>query len=319
MFHTTGLDELIFKSGRWEADRLVVVSGYIGPNPVLRAQSLPFDVTVVYGMVSDGGVSQADHDFFSRITAERGNVEVRYSIRSEIHSKLYVWGVGDRPTIALTGSANFTWPGLNTPGREILMEVSGNDLASACSYAVRAVRDSVSCLDAAVMPYVVDGPGLASGASVAGVPPAASQSVEISLLNSRTGDVPDRSGINWGCAEANVHPDDAYLPVTIASIRTSQGMFPPKQSSGNSPVELLWDDGTVMTGYLEGSQEIDGRKYPKQLASHPEKNILGRYLKRRLGVPAGRKVSLADLDRYGRRSVILSLLGPGRYFVDFRS
>jgi hypothetical protein len=319
MFHTTDLDALIFNSGRWEADRLVVVSGYIGPNPVLRAQSLPLNVTVVYGMVSDGGISRADHDFFSRITAENGNVEVRYCIHSEIHSKLYVWGVGPRPTNALTGSANFTWPGLNTPGREILTELSGEDLASADRYAARAIRDSVGCLDAAVMPYVVDGPGLGGHAAGTAAPPTVGQAVEVSLLNSRTGDVPDRSGINWGCADANVHPDDAYLPLTIGTIRSMPGMFPPKQSAGNSPVELLWDDGTVMTGFLEGSQEIDGRKYPKQLASHPEKNILGRYLKSRLGVQAGRKVSLADLDRYGRRSVLLSQLGPGRYFVDFRS
>jgi hypothetical protein len=319
MLYQSGLDTLIFGSRDWDADRLVVVSGYLGPNPVQRCGDLPFDVQIVFGMVAESGVAPADHDFFRRASSSGRGVDVRYSANAEVHSKLYVWTRNGTPTAGLIGSANFTWPGLNSPGRETLLDIPNDDLADALAYANGVIARSRSCLDDAMNSYVTEGPRL-NATEAGGVrTDSRSSAGSLSLVSTRTGEVPDGSGINWGFAAANVNPNDAYLPLSVGMIRDLPGLIPPRAGNMNSPVELLWDDGEVMVGFLEGSQNVDGRLFPKQLASHPEKAILGKYLRRRLGVEFGRKVSMADLDRYGRKNITISQLGVSRYFLDFRS
>lgn len=59
-----------------------------------------------------------------------------------------------------------------------------------------------------------------------------------------------------------------------------------KANRQNEAVEFVWDDGTIMEGLLEGSQNIEGRSYPKQLCSGPKKYILGKYLRKRMGIEA---------------------------------
>ena len=316
MFQHTGLDELIFGSRSWEADELIIVSGYISPNPVQRCKDLPFKVTIICGMITESGISPADHEFFKGISKPGCNVQVLYSIAAEVHAKLYLWSLSRSPKSGLLGSANFTWPGLNSSGREVLMEIPNQDLAEAGKYAYSVLKNSVSCLDPRTDAFVSAGPTLHRLENEAPPPPTASAGT-LSLLNSQTGSVPDSSGINWGFAAAHVTFDDAYLPISVNLVRGTRGLIPPKPAIANTPVELLWDDGTVMVGYLEGSQTIEGKKYPKQLASHPEKSILGKYLRKRLGVPEETKVTMAALTRYGRKDVGISLLAPGRYFLDF--
>lgn len=317
MLYKSGLDALIFGSRDWDADRLVVISGYLGPNPVQRCGDLPFDVQILFGMVAESGVAPADHEFFRQASSSRRGIDVRYSATTEVHSKLYLWTRGGTPTAGLVGSANFTWPGLNSPGRETLLDIPKYDLAAANDYANDVLARSTSCLDKAMDSFVTEGPRLmaieAGGASA-----VSRLSKGIISLLMKNGEVPTGSGINWGFADANVNVDDAYLRISVGMIRSLPGLIPPRSVNRNIPVELLWDDGEVMVGYLEGSQPVDGRVFPKQLASHPEKAILGKYLRRRLGVGSGRKVVMADLKRYGRMDVAISPLGVGRYFLDFR-
>ena len=90
----------------------------------------------------------------------------------------------------------------------------------------------------------------------------------------------------------------------------------------NDIIEIIWDDGTEMKGLLEGSipkKDVAGKieLYPKQLASCPQKSELGKYLRQRLGIREGVSITLADLDRYGRRTIDVSLQGEGIYFFDF--
>lgn len=319
MLHQSGLDGLIFGSRDWDADRLVVVSGYLGPNPVQRCGDLPFDVQIVFGMVTESGVAPADHDFFRRASSSGRGIDVRYSAAAEVHSKLYLWTRAGVPTAGLIGSANFTWPGLNSPGRETLLDIPRGDLPAVLDYANGVVARSRSCLDDAMNSFVTEGPRLMA-TEAGGVRTDSRLSAgTLSLVSTRNGEVPDGSGINWGFADANVNPNDAYLPISVGMIRDLPGLIPPRSGNRNSPVELLWDDGEVMVGYLEGSHYVDGRLFPKQLASHPEKSILGKYLRRRLGVEPGKKVLMADLERHGRKNIAISQLGVGRYFLDFRS
>ena len=59
-------------------------------------------------------------------------------------------------------------------------------------------------------------------------------------------------------------------------------------------LHFTWDDGTQMDCLFEGSQldRRTGLTYPKQISSHPNKDTLGIYLRRRLGVVGNRRITL---------------------------
>ena len=76
-----------------------------------------------------------------------------------------------------------------------------------------------------------------------------------------------------------------------------------------------------MTGLLEGTRvrTVDGVRveYAKQIASTPKKKILGEYIRKRIGVPEGQAITISDLERYGRKTIDISLQGGGVYYFDF--
>ena len=116
--------------------------------------------------------------------------------------------------------------------------------------------------------------------------------------------VPLQSGINWGLAKlsgSHVNINDAYIRIGAELLERYPQMFPKKQETPtdetnivkkghrhNDSIEIIWDDGTVMTGLLEGSipKEIGGVKslYPKQISTTPKKSELGKYLRKRMNI-----------------------------------
>jgi hypothetical protein len=44
---------------------------------------------------------------------------------------------------------------------------------------------------------------------------------------------------------------------------------------------------------------------------------MGQYLRKRLGVPEGQRVTMADLVKHGRDTVDVSLQAEGIYYFDF--
>ncbi|WP_231426985.1 restriction endonuclease PLD domain-containing protein [Pedobacter sp. Leaf250] len=133
------------------------------------------------------------------------------------------------------------------------------------------------------------------------------------------GTVHNTGGLNWGSnPENHTRPLDAYIPIHIATIRANPGLFPAK--TPNQTIKTLtWDDGRVMQVLFEGNQEDSntGVIYPKQISSTPEKNVLGSYLRSRLGVSPTHRITLADLQLYGRATIDIIQTGPDQYAVDF--
>ncbi len=315
MFATAGLDALIFEGTPDGADELTIISGYVGANPVQRASLLPLRVEIVVGMVNDSGVIRSDHDFFRSASAANARLKVRYSTSNEVHSKIYLWSKKGQAVKALVGSANFTWSGLNSAERECLCRSPEVDLPDLSAYCRRVLNESVDCWDPAAESCIRDDLDVPrkSDAPV----PTANERFEISLLDPRNDEVPTSSGLNWGLADGNVSLGDAYIPLRVGLIKQSKSLIPRKPDGRNTPVEIVWDDGFIMVGFFEGSQPIDGVKFPKQFASKPEKSILGKYLRKRLGVDLKHLITAKDLQRYGRSSVSISKIGEARYFMDF--
>lgn len=134
----------------------------------------------------------------------------------------------------------------------------------------------------------------------------------LELYSVRDGDVPKQSGLNWCFADAHVNSEDAYIALTKAFFTNNPNFFPPQ----GSVINVSWDDGETMKCLLEGTQEINGMIYPKQLSSYNDKSIIGHYLRKRIGVSATKQIDMQDLTNYGRNYIDVSFKN-GIYYFDF--
>jgi hypothetical protein len=101
-----------------------------------------------------------------------------------------------------------------------------------------------------------------------------------------------------------------------------------------------WDDGTEMQMLLEGNQTVDGVIYPKQISTYKNKAEVGIYLRKRIGEKIGLDLTIPEelsktefranadlykdklitremLDKYGRTSITIKLIGDSTYYFDF--
>lgn len=136
---------------------------------------------------------------------------------------------------------------------------------------------------------------------------------DLQLYSVRNGEVQAHAGLNWGFADANVNTCDAYIALTVDFFRTNPGFFPPH---GNV-ITIEWDDGEIMEGLLEGTQQINEETFPKQISSNGDKSVLGDYLRRRLNVSDEHLITMNDLAAYGKSYIVVSRLSNGNYYFDF--
>ena len=257
-----------------------------------------FDMVVVPGKERDFGVLENHSNFISQI---RPGILQTYN-----NNKV------DREFLVYDGVA----------------EVTSETFQFLDDYLSRVLSNSISCLDSSITPGRSSSGRTSSAATVdSGMPGVC----RMTLLDPGTGEVQPRTGLNWGQAAdtSHVNPDDASIPIRAPYIRAYPEIFPKKQESpsltkgegrpqrNNDPVDMLWDDGVTMKGLMEGSQPIDGIRYPKQFCTFPQKKDLGIYIRNRVGVPLGTPVTRVQLDAYGRTHIDVSLIGEGICSFDF--
>lgn len=330
LYHSCLEDKVFERPTSQDTDSLTIISGYVGIEPIKRLATLPPDIhaTVIYGMYGSDNISAPLHNALLELQNKMPNVEILYST-IPIHSKIYFWGQGEKITSALIGSANFSVSGLRNDYKEVLSDVderSFNDFETYYDYVrercIPCTHNNIKVRKVSRVPRtsVIQQPLLARGIC------------RVSFLD-QNGLVPQKSGLNWGCSEGHVTEGDAYIRISMDYVRMFPKMFPPKKYVGgveninstgrknreNDEVELIWDDGTIMIGLLEGQSynKIDGMIYPKQLSSSPQKSIMGTYLRHRIGVSLNHVITKTDLRRYGRSHIDISLIGEGIYYMDF--
>lgn len=333
MLFYKGLEEIIFTRNQlFKCDELVILSGYLGPNPVERLKELPFHTTVIYGMYGAEGIQSSLHAALLQKHRSIENIDILYSTMP-VHSKCYVWKKQGEVVHALIGSANFSTNGLTIPYKEVLAETTADTFDPLDEYLDMIKNKAISCENAIARnnkkKKVNTQQKNGLNRDICSLP----------LYSEKRGVkyVPAASGINWCLSKGNVTAGDGYIKIPADCIRKYPHLFPKKQivraedsSTGrsqrhNDAIEVLWDDGTIMTCLLEGDIELnldgirDGSKdlYPKNLASHPKKNVLGKYLRNRLGISLDHKVTMSDLAAYGRDTIDISLMGEGIYYFDF--
>ena len=134
------------------------------------------------------------------------------------------------------------------------------------------------------------------------------------LYSRRENEVQRQAGLNWGFSNGNVCTSDAYIALNKDFFRQNPNFFP---AHGNT-IRVLWDDDTPMTCLLEGTQEVNGLLYPKQLSTYNDKSVLGVYLRNRLGVSNSHLITRNDLRNYGREDVDIHYDQTNNiYYFDF--
>lgn len=306
MLYYKNISDLFFENYPKDADELLFLSGYVGPTPIQRTIELGIKATIIYGMIKNNFQPQLHAQLLK--FNESGLVDIYYPT-FECHSKCYLWLRNGTPIRGLIGSANFSSNGLETDYRETLFQVDNKELYFFKSYIELIKAQSKLC-------NVQDTNEL-------NIVKNQSEVCELELFSTKTGQVPLASGLNWGFGIGNVNINDAYIAIRKEHIRNFANLYPPKQpiiedrKNANEYIEIIWDDGEVMQGLLEGSQDENGVTYPKQISSAPRKAELGIYLRRRLGVPEGVLVTTDHLTSYGRRSISVKKLEEGVYSFDF--
>ncbi len=323
MLFNDNLEEIIFnRHHHILCDELIIISGYVGPSPIERLSELPIRSTVVYGMYGSQSISPRLHNTLVRLNDSLENTTILYS-QIPVHSKCYIWRYKGSIVYALIGSANFSTSGLTISFRETLAETTSDTFIPLNNYAQQIIDNSLLCNNVSVIQSVSSQPQVSN--SIHTQPDVCT----MILYDPRTNEVPIGSGLNWGHSPNGHNSGNvAYIPIRTEHIRQYPNLFPPKQltptsTTGGRPqrqndsIEIIWDDGTIMQGLLEGSQPVDGIQYPKNLSSFPTKDIIGVYLRHRLGLMPNSIVTRDDLSRYGRDNISVSLLENGTYYLDF--
>lgn len=329
MFFSENLEDIIFdRHEHFPADELVVLSGYLGPTMVEKLASLGIESTVIYGMYSESGIQEKLYKVLRKIDEECQSVEVLFS-KQPVHSKCYIWRKNGEVLTALIGSANFSSNGLQTDHREVLAEVSRDTFKPLNSYVNGIIETAYTC------DYIEQEKAkISNDTNVDDSHYVSHGKVLRATLLARGGEVATASGLNWGFSRGHTCQGDAYISIKKSYINDFPTLFPKKrgrdfarEQSGevyegkitreNDTVDFIWDDGLVMTGLLEGSQIVDGVSYPKQISSSPRKNIMGQYLRKRLGISDKVVVTKKILEEYGRTHIDISLLENGIYYLDF--
>ena len=328
-----------------DGDRLVIISGYVGPAVVKDLKRLPYNVELYVGMYGNV-ISGILHKSLLKLD-KIDNVSIFYT-NILVHAKCYIWFKNNRIVRALIGSANFSTSGLMTPKKEVLGYIPEEsfdemlayiDLIRQLSYSVR----DYTGVERNVVRFTDDLTQTISD-----------KEVEISLLATRgsggqtnivgiatnPGDVHAGAGLNWGFSNGMPKPNDAYIKIPKEQIINNPLMFPPKSNDVNDPIDVIWDDGTEMQMLLEGSQDVDGVDYPKQISTYKSKKELGLYFRKRIGDAIGKDLIIPEelskeefvpkanyykdrfitkeiLESYGRTSINIKLIGDRTYYFDF--
>lgn len=319
MLFNKNIEEIIFNRHQmFPCDELVIISGYVGSVPIKRLSKLPFPSTVVYGMYGSQGISSKLDSTIKNIVSENNLTTVLYS-DTPVHSKCYLWKKNGQIVHALVGSANFSTNGLTTDFRETLAETTYDTFAPLQEYYTEIIENSFSCTEYEPNEEIESSVDAADTSSL---------TCDMVLYDPVTNEVQPKGGLNWGHGDGHNSRDVSYVPIRVKHITQHPSIFKPKlkkpvKTKGgkvtrqNETLEFIWDDGTIMQGLFEGSQPVNGEKYPKQLSSYPEKSIIGKYIRKRLGLPEGSKVTMADLKQYGRDYITIKLIDEGTLYIDF--
>lgn len=327
-------------------DTLRIVSGYathaMASRHLLETTSKKkrLAVDLVYGMAGVDGVRKSDHLGFISLEGHKefqydGSFSCAYVKKPwSIHSKVYVWCKGERPVMAFIGSANYSENGFHSVNRtETLAEC---DPISALDFFWKTKKKTVPCIKAN---RDKDFPPKLRGYEI---PTKVNQSLMIEtdedspykgclkivlpLINGK-GHLGEGSGLNWGVMADGTprlsnkknpksfrNPNEAYIRVPKKIAMT--GFFPEynalaKHKEEQTRFTIITDDGETFSCVRTSGG------YGKEIETPQDNSELGRYFRKRLGLPAGAYIDVKAMKAYGRFDVTFYKTQDESYVMDF--
>ena len=318
MFYQRDLENVLFSDfSAEEIDNVVVISGYLGFQPIEKLSKLKDKKSIViYGMYGKDSIAFPHHKKYLEIDAKNANLDILYSTEP-VHAKIYFGISNNIIKFVKVGSANFSSSGLKNDGKEVLVDVDPKLFDDIKQYYDLVKANCIPCQEGTYKKIPKKNNKRITSKSQNKVYRCCLLSFLGIDKKTKEKIVPKMSGLNWcHSTKGNVSKNDAYIPIRIPDIKNNPGLFPPKKQT-NQIVELIWDDETSMDGLLEGTNDIDGVSYPKQLCSSPRKSTMGEYLRKRLNVSPSKVIDIDDLKKYGRSDVSVTLIADGVYYLDF--
>ena len=266
-------------------------------------------------MTSADGIERKNHAGLVELHTGVSGADFRcnYVIdRPPVHTKVYSWFRQGVPLIGYVGSANYTQNAFSPSMRETLAE---HDAADCFDYFNALIGETIECVseDAPDLVQIYDNRvaerrqeevAMAEIQSAVKDSETSVERVELPLLK-RNGQMPGRSGLNWGQRpELRREPNQAYLKVPSFVYRTD--FFP--------------DIATHFTVATDDEKTfICARAQENGKALHTPLNnsLLGEYFRFRLNVSNGAEVTLAHLQQYGRDTVTFYKIDEETYYMDF--
>lgn len=264
-------------------------------------------IDLILGMVKQQPITIWDHNEYVNLVQSTGRLRVRYfNSTPPIHTKAVLWeGENGHFDLAYAGSSNLTWHGfrdyqelmVSADPIEILRAFPEEHLLKDCTdedvfehFQMQYQRESeISDIDTSAI-----------GSVVRGCP-----SVVLRLTQKRDGQVHGRSALNWGQRDGR-EPNQAYIPILREIHKDNPNFFP------DLAVEF-----TIITDDGESFVCAVAQQGRKAIHTNHDNSILGKYFRRRLGVPLGEKVEKAHLEQYGRDSVTIFKMNDDTYYMDF--
>lgn len=316
-------DTVLLEPARNGCNRLVIVSGY-GTAAMayrhlneLKAINPDIQVELVLGMCARDGLSKSNHRGFQKLMDEdfAGQFKCSYVPNCPpVHSKTYVWLKNNEPIVAFVGSANYTQTAFGAQ-RELMTECSPEEaFAYFDSFNDQTIyanhidaENFVTIYKDQTYRQIVRQKKLAedklpqapNGVVLEGLP-----FERLSFLD-RNGDLPTRSGLNWGQRpELGREPNQAYIK--IPSDICESAFFP----EIGETFTVHTDNNKVL---ICARRQANG----KGIQTPQNNSIIGEYFRERLGVPLGALVTKKHLLDYGRTDVVFYKIDNETYYMDF--
>lgn len=320
------VSEILTKPARDCADTLYIVSGYATAtmgyfhlDQLKRVNKNSLQIKLIVGMCATEGIGKANHLAFQRLVKEDypDKFECRYLIKPPpVHAKVYTWIREGKPFVSFIGSANYTQNGFGKSQRE---SMASHDAREGLVYYSSLRGDTVDCCNPKIDKFIPifderevswrrrrpriekeeKGIRFEETEILAGLP-----SVSVSLLDHR-GDLPSRSGLNWGQRpEYNREPNQAYIKLPSEIYKSN--FFP----EIGKWFAVRTDDGKAFVC-------VRAQQNGKAIETPKNNSLLGKYFRKRLGLPPGSLVELSHLLRSGRATVDFYKIDDETFYLDF--
>ena len=204
MLYYTDLESRVFECpSSLGIDNFVVLSGYVGIEPIRKLANLPSGVhaTVIYGMYGNDNISAPLHKALVELQNKLPNIEILYST-IPVHSKVYFWREGENIANALVGSANFSVSGLRNDYKEILTDMEVSSFSDFNTYYEYVRERCIPCTDVNIKPKKIS----KAPKSSIHLQPLLAQGVCRASLLDQNGNVAKKSGLNWALTASRSKP-----------------------------------------------------------------------------------------------------------------